>query len=50
MFGLSGGRVEADTGVAYRVSNCGIRDFWVLYDDKEKKITDIRLSYTTLFS
>jgi len=50
MFGLkkySDSKIT-DTNAAYRVSNCGVPDFWVQVMDNEK-LSEIRISYSTLF-
>lgn len=39
-----------DTNVAYRITNCGVHDFWIQYDDSEKTMNSIRISYGSLFS
>lgn len=51
MFGLSkniNSRVSAETGVAYRVRNLVINDFWIPIMD-ENYLYAVRISYTALF-
>ncbi|GHV06470.1 hypothetical protein FACS1894217_05220 [Clostridia bacterium] len=50
LFGLKkyGYSVVTDTGVAYRVKNCGVHDFWIPIMD-EQNLKSIRISYGTLF-
>lgn len=38
-----------DTNASFRVSNCGVLDFWIQYDDALKIITDVKISYGPLF-
>ena len=51
LFGLNGyanAKVVADTGVAYRVENCGVRQLWVQIMDKNNLKT-IAIDYGTAF-
>ena len=41
--------VVADTGVAYRVKNCGVHGLWIAIMD-EDSLDSIRIDYGTLFS
>ncbi|WFD12250.1 hypothetical protein [Tepidibacter hydrothermalis] len=49
MFGLKKYKNSdvTDTNSAYRVTNCGVHDFWTQYSDG--KLTNIRISYSSLF-
>ena len=50
MFGLKKYKNSAitDTNFAYRVTNCGVYDFWVAIMD-EDSLNSIRISYSSLF-
>lgn len=52
MFGLQKYKnsVIKDTNSSYRVSNCGVNDFWIQYDDSAKTMNFIKISYGTLFT
>ena len=49
MFGLKKYKNSSinDTNVAYRVTNCGVHDFWTQYS--EDKLSSVRISYGSLF-
>lgn len=51
MFGLKkySNSIEKDTGSAYRVSMCGVNDFWMGYDSKTKEIKWVKISLGNLF-
>ena len=51
MFGLKkyANSKVTDTNTAYRVYNCGVNDFWCLYDEETKTLSWVAINYSSLF-